>query len=72
MKTEEQRYQENLIFNVEAYYQLTPEYQQKGINKFHHDFNKQISNNQTTSHADYFNMTLSEHINGIAHNIMFN
>ena len=43
MKIEEERYQEKIISYVEAYYQLTPAYQQKGIRQLHHDFNRKYN-----------------------------
>ena len=46
--------------------------EKKGISQIHHDFNKQTSNRQTSSHADYFGMTFSDHSNGLAYNILWN
>ena len=42
MKLEEKRYQENLISYVEAYYEVTPTCEQKGIRQLHHDFNRKV------------------------------
>ena len=66
MKLEEERDQENFISYVEAYCELTPTCEQKGIRQLHHDFNKKKSNRQTNYDEDYFSMTLSEHSNGLA------
>ena len=50
IKLEEERDVENFIDNVEAYFQLTPRDEQKGVRELHEDFNKQTYNCQTTSH----------------------
>ena len=72
MKLEEERDQENFISYVEAYYEPTPTYEHKGIRQLHHDFNKQKSNRQITSHEDSFRTTFSEHSNGIDSTILCN
>ena len=72
IKLEEERDQENFISYVEAYYELTPRYEKKGIRQIHHDFNKNKSNHQTTSHEYYFSTTFSEHSNGLYSIIVFN
>ena len=41
IKLEEERYQENSVDYVEAYFQITPSDEQKGIRELHQDFNKQ-------------------------------
>ena len=54
IKLEEERYVENFIDCVEAYFQLNPSDEQKGVRELHPDFNKQTYNRQTTSHQDSF------------------
>ena len=66
MKLEEERDQEKLISDVEAYYELTLMYGQKGISQLYHEFNKQKYNRQTSSHEYYFSTTFSENSNGLA------
>ena len=56
----------------EAYYELTPTYEQKGISQLHHDFNKQKSNCQTSSHEYSFSTTFSENSNGLASTTVWN
>ena len=70
-KLEEERDVENFIDYVEAYFQLTPPDEQKGVRELHEDFNKQTYNRQTTSHRDSFCMSISEHSNGIASTIQY-
>ena len=55
-----------MIDYVEAYFQLTPPDEQKGVRELYGDFNKQGYNRQTTSHQDSFYMSISEHSNGLA------
>ena len=69
MKPEEEIYQENLISYVDNYYYLTLTNEKKGIRQLHHDFNKQKSNLQTSSHKYSFIITLSENSNGLASTI---
>ena len=71
IKLEEERDVENLIDCVEAYFQLTPTDEKKGVRELHEDFKIQIYNCQTTSHEDSFCMSISEHINGLASTIEF-
>ena len=52
IKLEEERDVENFIDYVEAYFQLTPSDEQKGIRELHQDFNKQTYNRQKTYHQD--------------------
>ena len=52
IKLEEERDIENFIGYVEAYFQLTPPDEQKGVRELHEDFNKQTYYRQTTSHVD--------------------
>ena len=52
IKLEEERDVENFIDYVEAYFQLTPTYKQKGLRELYEDFKKQTYNRQTTSHQD--------------------
>ena len=66
IKLEEERYQENFVDYVEAYFQVPPSDDQKGIRELCQDFNKQIYNSQTTSHQDSFCMSISDHSNGLA------
>ena len=65
MQIEEQDV-ENIIDYAEAYFQLTPPDEQKGVREIHEDFNKQTYNRQTTSHVDSFCMSISEHSHGLA------
>ena len=71
IQLEEKRDVENLTDYVDAYFQLTPSDEQKGIRELHEDFNKQTYNSQTTSHQDSFYMSISEHSNGLASTIEF-
>ena len=71
-KLEEERYVENLIDYVEAYFQLTPPNEQKVESELYDNFNKQTYNRQTTSHEDSFCMSISKHSNGLASIIEFN
>ena len=50
IKLEEGKEQENFIAYVEAYFQLTPSDEQKGIRELHQDFKKKTYYRQTTSH----------------------
>ena len=61
----------NFIDYDEAYFQITPSDEQKGVRELHEDFKKQGYNHQTTSHQDSFCMSISKHINGIASTIDF-
>ena len=54
IKLEEERDVEKFIDYVEAYFQLTPPDEQKGVRELHEDFNKQTYNHQTTSHQISF------------------
>ena len=63
IKLEQERYVENFIDYVEAYFQLTPPDEQKGVRELHEDSNKHTYNRQTTSHQDSFCMSISEHRN---------
>ena len=49
IKSEEGEEQENFIAYIEAYFQLTPSDEQKGIRELYQDFKKQTYNRQTTS-----------------------
>ena len=62
---------ESFIDYVEAYFQLTPSDEQKGIRELHQEFKKQTHNRQTTSHKDSFCMSISEHSNGLSSVIEF-
>ena len=62
---------ENFIDYVEAYFQLTPSSEQKGVRELHEDFNKQTYNRQATSNQYSFCMSISEHSNGVASIIEF-
>ena len=57
---------EKFIEYVEAYFQLTPSYEHKGIRGLHEDFKKKTYNSQKTSHQDSFCMSISEHSNYLA------
>ena len=61
----------NFIDYVEAYFQLTPSNEQKGVRELYQDFNKQTYNLQTTSHQNSFSVSISEHSNGLASTIDF-
>ena len=54
IQLEEERDVENFIDYVEAYFQLTPSSEQKGVRELHEDFKKKTYNHQTTSHQDSF------------------
>ena len=71
IKLEEERDVENFIDYVEAYFQLTPSEEQKGVRELHQDFNKQTYKHQTNSHQDSFCVSISEHSNGLASTIYF-
>ena len=71
IKVEEERDKENFIYYVEAYFQLTPPDEQKGVRELYEDFKKQIYNRQTTYHRDSFYMSISEHSNGLSSTIEF-
>ena len=71
IKLEEERDVENFIDYVEAYFQLTPPDEQKGVRELYEDFNKQTYNRQTTSNQDSFCMSISEHSSGLASTIEF-
>ena len=62
---------ENFIDYVEAYFQLTPPDEQKGVRELYQDFNKQTYNRQTTSHHDSFCTSISNHIKGLASTLDF-
>ena len=66
IKLEEERYHENFVDYVEAYFQFTPSDEQKGIRESHQDFKKQTYNHQKTSHQDSFCMSISELSNVLA------
>ena len=57
---------ENFIEYVEAYFQLTPPDEQKGVRELYENFNKQTYKRQTTSRQDSFCMSISEHSNDLA------
>ena len=69
IKLVEERDVENFIDYVEAYFQLTPPDEQKGVREIYEYFNKQTYNHQKTSHQDSFIMSISEHSNGLASTI---
>ena len=52
IKLEEERDVETFIDYVEAYFQLTPSDEQKGVGELHEDFKKQKYNHQTTYNPD--------------------
>ena len=56
---------ENFIDYVEAYFQLNPSDELKGIRELHEDFKKQTYNRQTYSHQDSLCMSISKHTNGL-------
>ena len=66
---EEERDVENFIDYVEAYFQLTPPDEQKGVKELDEDSKKQGYNRKKTSHQDSFCMSISEHSNGPASTI---
>ena len=66
IKLEEEIDVENFIEYVEAYFQLTPPDEQKGVRELYENFNKQTYNRQTTSHQDSFCMSISEHSNELS------
>ena len=70
MKLVDKRFQDNFISYVDTYYDLNPTNEKKGIRQIHHNFNKQKSNRQKSSHEDYFSMTFSDHSNGLASTIV--
>ena len=63
IKLEEEIDVESFIEYVEAYFQLTPQDEQKGVRGLYEDFNKQTYNRQTTSRQDSFCMSICEHSN---------
>ena len=71
IQLEEERDVENFFGFVEAYFQLTPPDEQKGIRELYEDFKKQGYNRQTTSHHDSFCMSISEHSDGLYSTIDF-
>ena len=71
IKLEEERDVEKFFDYVEAYFQLTPPDEQKGVRELYEDFNKQTYNCQKNSHQDSFCMFMSEHRNGLASTIEF-
>ena len=71
IKLEEERYVQNFIDYVEAYFQLTPPYKQKGVRELYEDFNKQTYNHQTTSHKDSFCISISDYSNDLDSTIQF-
>ena len=71
IKSEEEKYQEKFVDYVEAYFQLTPPDEQKGIRELHQDSNKQKSHRQTTYHQDLLCVSIYKHINGLAFTIEF-
>ena len=62
---------ENFVDYVEAYFQITPSYEQKGIRELHEDVNKKTYNRQITSHNALFCVSISEHCNGLSFTIDF-
>ena len=58
IKLEEERDVEDFVDYVEAYFQLTPSDEQKGLRELYEDFNKQTYNRQTTSHQDSLCMSI--------------
>ena len=71
MRIEEEIYQENFIYYVEAYYNLSPTDQRMVIREIHYYFNKQKSQPQTTYQKNYFRITFYDNINGISSTITF-
>ena len=71
IKLEEERKVENFTGYVQAYFQLIPPDEQKGVREVHEDFNKQTYNRQTTYRQDSFCMSISDHSNGLALTIEF-
>ena len=49
---------ENFIDYVEAYFQLTPSYEQKGVRELQEDFYKKTYNRQKDSHQDSLCMSI--------------
>ena len=66
IKLEEEQGVENFIDYIEAYFQLTPTDEQKGVRELHEDFKKQTYNRLQTYHQDSLFMSISEHRNGLA------
>ena len=72
MKLEEEKQQEKCVAYVEAYLQLTPSDEQKGVRELHQDFKKKKQSHlQATSHQDLFCMSISDHNNDPASTIDF-
>ena len=71
IKLEEERDLENFIGCVEAYFQLTPPDEQKGVRELHEDFNKQTYKRKTTYNQDSFCMSISDNSNGLSSTIEF-
>ena len=71
IKLEEERDVEKFIGSFQAYFQLTPQEEQKGVRELYGDFNKQTNNRQTTYHQDSFCMSISESTNVLASTIEF-
>ena len=71
IKLEDEKDVENFIDYVEAYFQLTPSDEQKGVRELHKYFNKQTYNCQRNSRQYSSCMSISEHINGLASTIYF-
>ena len=69
IKLEDKRDVENFIDYVEAYFQLTPSDEQKGIRGLHEDIKKQTYKRQKTSHQYSFCLSIFDHRNGIASTI---
>ena len=65
IKLEQERYVEKFIDYVEAYFQITPPYEQKVVRELYDDFNKQTYNRQTISRQDSLCMSISEHNNDL-------
>ena len=61
-----------IIYYVEAYYEITPTYENKRIRQLHHGFNQLKSNRQPSSLEYSLSVTFSEHINGIASTMVCN
>ena len=53
IKLEEERDVENFIDYVEAYFQLTPSDEQKGVRELYQDFNKQTYNRQRNFTSEF-------------------
>ena len=71
IKVEEERDVENFIDYAEAYFQLTPSDELKGIRELHEEFKKRTYNRQTTYHKDSFCMSISDHNSGLDSTIEF-